>query len=820
VAGRAVDWLINGAVATTDLTNPNGVSQVSFAFGPGGQEIKAVLEAGPDYDRSESTAVLITVTPDPTMAPDLFSFDQVDHPLTTIEGSDVVVSINRGASGPSRLEFSASSLLGDTVMRVRLAAPSGSALDVGTYLGADSPPPDLSHPDLWVITDSTGCGSPSTGAFQILSIRRDAAGVPVSFALSFEYLCEGAFWPLVGRVRYNAATPIPNLALPQVSPWLDPVVVGQTGAPHTFPMNNDGDSPVAIGQLAMAGADANDFDLTADGCSGSTLAPNAACSFSLTSHPSRSGRLGAAIVIPSDAPLAPRSLAIGQWGLIATIVIDPIAIADNQYFIPGVRYQARVSPNPRSEVSECFVDGIRLDGSIPDANGQVECVAPRPALGSHQLVIHYLGGVTYGGSWSEPVSFTVDPSTGTILTANKSTAPANESIHIDASVVFNGSLAYPGGTLTLSDATTGEMLATGSIDAASPSVSVDRTFVAGPHHVVASYSGVASMENPSSGSIDLTIVEADTSPPSGSIAVAGGSAYVRSAVVTLLVSASDTSSGVAQVAISNDGVSWTARPYAASQSWTLSPGDGMKAVYARWQDGAGNWSSPVSATIVLDTVAPTATTPTRAFVSGSSLSTGRPAIRFTWSGGDATSGIDHYELALSMDGAAYSTLSGTIAGPSYMQLLASGHAYRVRVRAIDAAGNVGAWAYGASFRLTSYQEGSSAIHWTGMWHTGSSTSFWGGHDRYATASGAKASLTFRGRSFAWVGSVGPTRGWARVYVNGILIRSINLNATTSANRRVLFATSWSTAVSRTVTIRINGTAGHPRGDVDAFLTGS
>lgn len=187
-AGRTVDWLINGAVAATGLTNPNGVSQVSLAFGPGGQEIKAILEAGPDYDRSESTAVLITVTPDPSMAPDVFSWDQVDHPVTTIKGADVVVSVNRGSSGPSRLEFSASNLLGDTVLRIRLAAPSGSSLDVGTYLGADSPPPDLSHPYLLVTTNSTGCGSPSTGAFQILSIRRDSAGVPVSFALSFKYL--------------------------------------------------------------------------------------------------------------------------------------------------------------------------------------------------------------------------------------------------------------------------------------------------------------------------------------------------------------------------------------------------------------------------------------------------------------------------------------------------------------------------------------------------------------------------------------------------------------------------------------------------------
>jgi FG-GAP repeat protein len=318
----------------------------------------------------------------------------------------------------------------------------------------------------------------------------------------------------------------------------------------------------------------------------------------------------------------------------------------------------------------------------------------------------------------------------------------------------------------------------------------------------------------------------DSAPPVGSVVINAGAALTGDSTVALSISATD-ASGVQSVSISNNGTTWVTRPYVDATGWSLtdpasggSITNGERTVYVRWTDIVGNLSPVAIDTVILDTVAPSATGPTKGFVPGSSLSTGKPSVRFSWSGSDATSGIDHYELALSTDAGAYSTLSGALASPTLTRTLAAGHAYRARVRAIDPAGNVGAWAYGASFRLTAYQESSRSIRWTGTWHSGSSTGYWGGHDRYATASGARASLTFRGRSFAWVGSVGPTRGWARVYVNGILIRSINLNATTSANRRVLFATSWSTAVSRTVTIRINGTAGHPRGDVDAFLTGS
>jgi hypothetical protein len=311
----------------------------------------------------------------------------------------------------------------------------------------------------------------------------------------------------------------------------------------------------------------------------------------------------------------------------------------------------------------------------------------------------------------------------------------------------------------------------------------------------------------------------DTQPPTGSITVAGG-ATTTSTAVTVNLDAVDPTSGLSQVGLSNDGVSWSITPYAPATSWALPDANGSHAVWAKFRDAAGNWSTPTSDGIVLDTASPTATVPSRAFVAGSSLSGGKPVLKFAWSGSDATSGVDRYEGALSTDGGAYTTIGPSLTTPGFTRALASGHAYRLRVRAIDEAGNIGAWAYGTSFRLTTYQESSRSIRWSGTWRTGTSATFWGGQDRYATAAGAKGSLTFSGRSFAWIGSVGPSRGWARVYVNGGLVKSVNLSAATNAHRRILFATSWSTAASRTVTIRISGTAGHPRGDIDAFIVGS
>jgi len=108
-----------------------------------------------------------------------------------------------------------------------------------------------------------------------------------------------------------------------------------------------------------------------------------------------------------------------------------------------------------------------------------------------------------------------------------------------------------------------------------------------------------------SGSYSDTII-LDTAPPSGTVLVNGGDAYTSSTSVTLALSCTDTTSGCVAMQISNDGAAWsTEEPPAASRAWTLTAGDGEKTVYARYKDNAGNWSSPVTDTIILDTAPPT-----------------------------------------------------------------------------------------------------------------------------------------------------------------------------------------------------------------------
>jgi hypothetical protein len=97
----------------------------------------------------------------------------------------------------------------------------------------------------------------------------------------------------------------------------------------------------------------------------------------------------------------------------------------------------------------------------------------------------------------------------------------------------------------------------------------------------------------------------DVTPPTpGSLIINGGALNATAISVTLSLSATAATSGVALASFSNDGADWSAwQAYAAQAGWSLSSGDGLKTVYARFRDGAGNVSAPVSNTIGLDTAA-------------------------------------------------------------------------------------------------------------------------------------------------------------------------------------------------------------------------
>lgn len=110
----------------------------------------------------------------------------------------------------------------------------------------------------------------------------------------------------------------------------------------------------------------------------------------------------------------------------------------------------------------------------------------------------------------------------------------------------------------------------------------------------------------SEGSYFMYSFYVDDTAPIGSINILGGATYTFSNWVTLNLWATDNSSGVAWMVISENpwfiGSSWTG--YSASRDWFFSGGDGQKTVYVKFADWAGNQSAMYSASIRVDSTAP------------------------------------------------------------------------------------------------------------------------------------------------------------------------------------------------------------------------
>ncbi len=119
--------------------------------------------------------------------------------------------------------------------------------------------------------------------------------------------------------------------------------------------------------------------------------------------------------------------------------------------------------------------------------------------------------------------------------------------------------------------------------------------------------------------------------------------------------------------------------------------------------------------------------------------------------------------------------------------------------------------------LRRYSEKTASIAYTGAWKSASYWRYAGGAVKYATTAGATASFTFTGTKVIWYGPVGPTRGKARVLIDGTYVATVDQHAKSFSARKAVFAKAWATAGPHTIVIEVAGTAGHPYVAIDELV---
>jgi len=131
---------------------------------------------------------------------------------------------------------------------------------------------------------------------------------------------------------------------------------------------------------------------------------------------------------------------------------------------------------------------------------------------------------------------------------------------------------------------------------------------------------------------------------------------------------------------------------------------------------------------------------------------------------------------------------------------------------------VGAVTTGRQVAATSTRrigETNIGIAYTGRWRDARHLGYAGQNVLYAETSGATATYPFYANSVAWIGPVGPTRGKARISIDGKVVATVDLRRTRFDPRMTIFHRSWKHVANHTLTITVIG-SGRPVA-IDEFV---
>ncbi len=174
-----------------------------------------------------------------------------------------------------------------------------------------------------------------------------------------------------------------------------------------------------------------------------------------------------------------------------------------------------------------------------------------------------------------------------------------------------------------------------------------------------------------------------------------------------------------------------------------------------------------------------------------------------------------YKLQSSVDGAGWKTIATSSATTTSIDRnLKTGHAYQFRVRATDGEGNVSSYATGASLTPVRYSEASARMTYLGAWKKTTSPKALGGAARHATASTKRATFHFTGYDVGWIATRTTSSGKARIFIDGILVGTVDLDRASTVYRKLVFARHFATLAAHDLEIQ---PVGDGRVDIDGFV---
>jgi hypothetical protein len=107
--------------------------------------------------------------------------------------------------------------------------------------------------------------------------------------------------------------------------------------------------------------------------------------------------------------------------------------------------------------------------------------------------------------------------------------------------------------------------------------------------------------------------------------------------------------------------------------------------------------------------------------------------------------------------------------------------------------------------VTRYEESSPSVVFTGTWYPVSRPDVSGGTCQKGEEPGGRATFTFTGTGISWIGFNGPVTGFARVYLDGALVATVDTYSPTEKAQSVDFTKSGLAPGTHTIAIEATGT---------------
>ncbi len=182
-----------------------------------------------------------------------------------------------------------------------------------------------------------------------------------------------------------------------------------------------------------------------------------------------------------------------------------------------------------------------------------------------------------------------------------------------------------------------------------------------------------------------------------------------------------------------------------------------------------------------------------------------PTIALAWNGSPGSATVASFDVRYrraAWNGAfgSYGTWRTRTAGTSGSFSASAGYTYCFSALARDVTAVVSAW---TAETCTAVPLDDRSLSRSGTWTVGTGSSWYRSTYVRSSASGAKLIRTgVRARSIAIVATTCPTCGKVRVYWGSTVLRTINLASATTVNRKVILVTTFPSARSGTLTLRV------------------